>query len=57
MWQNALCCFRKRSGSTKFGITSICFVVEKFVAVSFFSHSETAVTPSDTSILNFVMGR
>ena len=48
---------RNRDGSTKLGITSIGFSVAKFFAVSHRSHSETAVTPSETSIPNFVIGR
>src|SRR5690348_16775879 len=47
----------KRDGSTKFGIQSCGFVVPKFSAVLSFSHCDTAGTPSDTSMPNFVIGR
>ena len=57
MWQYALSCRWKRAGSTKFGMTAISFFVSKFFTVSSRSQFDTAVTPSETSMPNFVIGR
>ena len=43
--------------STKFGITWIGFVISNSSTVIFFRNSETAVTPSERSIPNFVISK